>query len=113
MKPVHKLILLFHTPNDVERFEHRWSHEFVPAAEALPDVRRVAISRIQGSLSPESSVYLIHELCFDDRQSLEQAMASPQGQRAGKLLVSIAGESVDVLFAHHLEDDPHPPDLPG
>lgn len=109
MDPVHKIILLFHKPEDVDHFEHRWSHEFVPAAEAMPGLRRVSVSRIHGGLSPEAGIYLIHEMYFNDRRSLEQAMASPAGQQAGRLLVSISGDAVDVLFAEHLEDVPHPP----
>ncbi|MGA9533494.1 MAG: EthD family reductase [Anaerolineales bacterium] len=110
---MHKLILLFHKPDDVDQFEQRWSHEFVPTAEAMPALRRVSISRIHGGLSPDSDIYLVHELYFDDRRSLEEAMASAEGQHAGKLLVSIVGDKVDVLFAEHLEDGPHPPKSSG
>lgn len=110
---MHKIILLFHTPDDVDDFEDRWSHAFVPAAEAMPGLRRVSVSRIHGGLSPKSGIYLIHALYFDDRRSLEEAMESPAGQEAGRTLVSIAGEAVDVLFAEHLEDAPHPPSNSG
>lgn len=110
---MHKLILLFRKPEDIDLFEDRWSHEFVPTAEAMPSLRRVSISRVHGSLSRESDVYLIHELYFDDRNSMEQAMASEAGQAAGKVLVSIAGDRVEVLFAEHLEDGPHPPKSSG
>jgi uncharacterized protein (TIGR02118 family) len=103
---LHKLILLFHKPDEVDRFEDRWSHEFVPAVEAMPGLRRVSVSRVHGGLTAEADAYLLHELYFDNRRALERAMASEQGQHAGRLLVSIAGEAVDVLFAEHLEDIP-------
>lgn len=107
---MHKLIILFHQPPDVGEFERRWSEEFVPQAEQMPGLRRVAVSRVLGGLNePQPDLHLVHELYFDDRVSLEQAMASETGQAAGRTLVSIAGDRVQLIFAEHQEDRPRPP----
>lgn len=103
---MHKLVLLFLTPPDLDEFEHRWSHDFVPQAEKMPGLQRVSVSRIQGALSQASDVYLLHELYFKDRRALDTAMASPQGQSTGRLLMEIAGSQVEVLLAEHQEDRP-------
>lgn len=106
---MHKLILLFRQPADLAEFERRWSEEFVPQAERMPGLRRVTISRVIGGVQEgQPDLHLVHELYFDDRTSLEQAMASEQGQEAGATLISIAGESVELLFADHREDIPRP-----
>lgn len=106
---MHKLVLLFHEPADLAEFERRWSEEFVPQAERMPGLRRVTVSRVIGGLQEgQPDLHLMHELYFDDRRALERAMASEQGQKAGQTLISIAGESVELLFAEHREDVPRP-----
>ncbi len=102
---MHKLILLFHTPQDVTDFEHRWSHEFVPLAERMPGIRRVAVVRIYGGPTGGGSLHLIHEFYFDDARALRRALASPQGQEAGRRLMDIAGHHVTLCFAEHMEED--------
>ena len=98
-------MLIFRQPMDAMTFEERWSNEFVPAAEALPGLRRVAVTRFKKSLSDPLQLYLVHEFFFDDSDSVQQAMASPQGQVAGETLMSIASEFVSVLVAEHLEEE--------
>jgi uncharacterized protein (TIGR02118 family) len=106
---VHKLILIFHSIDDSDVFERRWSEEFVPLAEQLPGLQRVAISRVQQQLGEGRGARLIHELFFEDRHALEAGMQSPVGERAGRKLIEIAGDSVEVLTAEHAEDIPRPP----
>lgn len=105
---MYKLILVFHASEDLESFEERWSRELVPQVERMPGLKRVAVSRVEGSPTEDSDVHLLHELYFEDRKSLERAMASPEGQRAGRLLMDIAGSGVELLFAQYLEDRPRP-----
>lgn len=78
----------------------------MPQAERMPGLRRVSASRIEGGLSQETEVHLVHELYFDDRQALDAAMASDQGQATGRLLIDLAGDQVEVLLAEHREDRP-------
>lgn len=106
---MHKLMLLFERPEDSVEFERRWSEEFVPQAERMPGLRRISVSRVTGRVEAgESGLYLVHEFHFENRAALEQAMASEAGQQAGRILVSLAGEAVQLLFAEHMEDKPRP-----
>lgn len=102
---MHKLMLLFRQPKDVEIFEARWSHEFVRAVEKMPDIRRVTVSRISGGVSNAVDLYLVHEFYFEDAESMRRAMASPNGQVAGRILMSFAADIVTLCFADHWEDD--------
>jgi hypothetical protein len=47
---------------------------------------------------------MVHEFYFDDLQALQQALASPEGQIAGKALMSFAAEHVTICFAEHMEE---------
>ncbi|MEW6569052.1 MAG: EthD family reductase [Chloroflexota bacterium] len=107
---MHKLMLLFQPPDDIEHFETQWSHEFVPRAERLPGLRRVAVSRALESLAGVGELYLVHELYFDNLAAARQAMASPEGQQAGQALMRFAASNVRLYFAEHLEESrPAPP----
>jgi uncharacterized protein (TIGR02118 family) len=102
---VHKLMLIFRQPKDIETFETRWSHDFVGAAEKMPDIRRVTVSRISGGVSKAVDVYLVHEFYFEDAESMRRAMASRHGQTAGKILMGFAADIVTICFAEYWEDD--------
>jgi uncharacterized protein (TIGR02118 family) len=100
---VHKLMVIFHTPSDPTTFERSWSESFVRAAEQMPGVRRVAVSRAAGGPAGPVDVYLVHEFFFEDLRAVQEAMASPEGQTAWRALMSLAGEEVTLCFADHLE----------
>ena len=101
---MHKLMLLFRQPADVVEFETRWSNEFVAIAEQMPGLRKVAVSRIVGGPDQETDLHLVHELFFDDLDSLRRAMVSPEGQAAGHALMAIAPQHVTICFSEHLEE---------
>jgi len=103
-------MVIFHTPSDPTTFERCWSESFVRAAEQMPGLRRVAVSRAAGGPAGQVDVYLVHEFFFEDLHAVQEAMASPEGQIAGRALMSFAGEKVTLCFADHLEmniDRPH------
>jgi uncharacterized protein (TIGR02118 family) len=102
---VHKLMLLFRRPEDVDEFEQRWSHEFVPRAERMPGIRRVTVSRIYGGPAGPADLHLVHEFFFDDADALQRGLVSPEGVEAGRALINIAGSFVSLCFAEHLEED--------
>ncbi len=102
---MYKLMILFRRPSDLEAFEQAWSHEFVPRAEKMPGIRRVAVSRVQGAPAGEADLHLVHELYFDDAEALQQAMVSPEGQEAGRALMAFAAEYASLYFAEHQEED--------
>jgi uncharacterized protein (TIGR02118 family) len=102
---LYKLTLLFHKPDDPMAFETRWSEEFVPRAEKMPGIRRVAVSRVTGGLEEDVDLHLMHEFFFDDAEALREAMASPEGQSAGRTLMEIAGPFVSLFFSEHLEEE--------
>lgn len=104
---MYKLILIFYDGKLPPDFANRWSQSFVPLADQLPGLRRVTVSHVEGSPSGASTLRLIHELYFDDRDALTAAMASPQGIAAGQALVKLVGTvpgTVDMAFADHMEE---------
>jgi uncharacterized protein (TIGR02118 family) len=101
---VHKLMILFHKTADPIELETRWSQEFVRLAEQMPGLRRVSVSRVVGSPGGGADLQLVHEFFFDNLDAVQAAMASPEGQAAGRALMELAGESATLVFAEHLEE---------
>lgn len=104
----YKLVILFKQPDDPDELRRRWSEEFVPLAERMPGLRRIAVSHVHGGPAGATPFSLIHELHFDGLMALTTAMASPEGVAAGQCLVRIARDSATLMFAEHQEDVPHP-----
>lgn len=102
---MHKPILIFKPPPDATAFERRWSEEFVPVAERMPGLRRVAVARAYGGPSGPPETYLVHEFYFDGEEALHRAMTSPEGQQAGRALMGFAARQASLTFAEHLEED--------
>jgi uncharacterized protein (TIGR02118 family) len=104
---MYKLVLIFYDGKLPPDFANRWSQSFVPLAEQLPGLRRVTVSHVEGGPSGASSIRLIHELYFDDREAITAAMASTQGVAAGQALVKLVGSvpgTVEMAFADHMEE---------
>ena len=102
---MHKLMVLIRRPADPAGFGERWSREFVPQAERMPGLRRVSLTRVTGALSGSLDLHLVHEFFFDDFESVRSAMASPDGQKAGRTLMDFAAAEATLCFAEHLEMD--------
>lgn len=102
---MHKLMVLVRPPSDVLEFDTRWSQDFVRVAESMPGLRRVAVSRITGGLKEKVDLHMVHEFFFDDAEAVREAMASPEGQSAGRALMAFGADYVTLCFAEHLEED--------
>ncbi len=99
-----KLITFFRRPADVTAFETFFSQHYVPAINAIPNVKRTTVSRAAGAPSGEPPYYLIHELYFDSLTELTQALNSNEGRSAGGLLLSFAQPLVSVMYAEVWEE---------
>ena len=101
---MHKLAILIDTPADWTTFEDGWP-DFLHQAERMPGLRREATSRVESILYGHSSVTMVHELYFDTPEDALQALASPPGRQAGKILQRITDGRMVLFFADHKEDE--------
>jgi len=99
-----KLVALFTHPADSAAFDLGFSR-WLPLSEAMPGLRRVAVSHVQGSPDGAAPYYLMHEMFFDDFPAAHAAMSSPDGEAAARLLWAFAGDCVTLFFADHLEEN--------
>jgi hypothetical protein len=101
---LHKLVIWIEPLADWERFEAEWP-EFLRLAEALPGLRREATSRVEQFLYGNAHCRWVHELFFDSLAEAESALASAQGQVAGRRLQQMTGGRMTLFLAEHKEDD--------
>jgi len=101
---MYKLSILFRAPSDIPTFEHDWANTFVPLAEAMPGILRVAVSNIDGGPDGPAPFYKSHEFHFENRAAMDAAMNSEAGMRAGHALNAIATGLFTILFCEVLED---------
>ncbi len=97
-----KLIALYRKPENVAEFERKYFESHLPLVKKVPGLRRLSIDRITDAPRGEPEFYLIAELVFDDRATMERAMASPENVEAGKNLMSFARGLVTFAFAEEI-----------
>jgi uncharacterized protein (TIGR02118 family) len=91
----------------LETFRRRYVAEHLPLIRQVPGLRTIRVERIAHAYS-ETDLVMIAEMTFDDRGSLDAAMASAEMRAAGRNLRDIApGISTVVL----LEPEPVTPSM--
>lgn len=101
---MHKLVILIEQLDNWQDFENLWP-EFLHQAEEMPGLRREATSRVEDYLYGSIPVVLVHELFFDSLEAAQQAMVSPPGRAAGRLLQQMSRGRMSLFFCEHKEDD--------
>jgi uncharacterized protein (TIGR02118 family) len=101
-----KLIALYKKPADVKAFEEHYFNTHIPLTNQIPGLKRVEISRVNGSPMGESEYYLMAEMYFDNMDALKAGMSSPEGKASGKDLMSFAKDVVCMMFAEVEEKVP-------
>jgi uncharacterized protein (TIGR02118 family) len=101
---MHKLVIIIEQQEDWSRFESQWP-AFLHLAESMPGINREATSRVERLLFGDCRCGLVHEIFFDSLLEAETALASPEGQAAGRLIQQITGGRMTLFFADHKEDE--------
>jgi hypothetical protein len=101
---MYKLVILIHPLEDWLKFEDGWP-DFLEAAEAMPGLVRETASRIDRVIYGQYEAALMHELFFEDMETLKAGFNSVEGQHTGQVLQRITNGQFTLLMAQHLEDE--------
>ncbi|MCI0713272.1 MAG: EthD family reductase [Chloroflexi bacterium] len=99
-----KLVILYKHPKDEDAFEQGYVNSLA-LLEKMPGIIRQQANIVLGNPEGRSPYYRILELYFDSYDNLDAALRSPEGVAAGRLLMSFAGDLVELLFVDVFEDD--------
>ncbi len=97
-----KLIAMFRKPEDTLAFDRAYFETHIPLVKQVPGLQGVVINRITGATRGEPDFYLITELLFPDKETMDRGMSSPENQAAGKNLMSFAKGLVSFLYAEEV-----------
>jgi uncharacterized protein (TIGR02118 family) len=106
MTTMARLLVLWDTPEDPDRFERHYREVHIPLVKQLPGARRYTFSRNAVPVRGDDPYYRVAELDFDDMTALRQAFASPAGRATAAdvdTLLSTAGARMRSMI-YELED---------
>jgi uncharacterized protein (TIGR02118 family) len=87
------LLALYRRPaggdDALETFHQRYMDEHIPLIERVPGIRSVNVHRVAQAFT-EADLVMVAEMIFDDRATLDAAMASDEMRTAGRNLREIA-----------------------
>jgi uncharacterized protein (TIGR02118 family) len=94
-----KLIALYKTPQDQRSFDSHYAEVHTPLVRKMPGLRRLEVAKITGAPIGEAQHYLIAEMYFDDQDSMQRSLSSPEGKATARDLVAFAGNIVTMFYA--------------
>jgi uncharacterized protein (TIGR02118 family) len=101
------LLAMYHRPEGgpdaLAEFERRYATEHMPLVAQTPGLRDTRVRRVSEALGGETDLVLVTAMTFDDRASMDTALASEPMRQAGRKLREIAPGLVTFLV---LEDAP-------
>jgi uncharacterized protein (TIGR02118 family) len=97
-----KLVALYRKPTDPEAFERAYFVELIPLVKKIPGLQRVNMNRITGAPRGEPDFCVMTVLCFNDRDTMDRSLASPENIEAGKNLTSFARGLVSFVYAEEM-----------
>jgi uncharacterized protein (TIGR02118 family) len=95
---VHRLVVSYGQPEDPAAFDAYYRETHTPLALAQPGLLRLTIGHPRALDPAQPAPYLVAELDFESQQAMNETMASPEGQAAGKDLRNFA--TGGVTFMH-------------
>jgi len=93
-----KLVALYKTPGDKEQFDKHYFEVHMPMVAKIPGLVRSEVSKLKSLPGTDSGYYMITEMYYDDMDSFNAAMASPEGKATAKDLVNFAKNNVDFYI---------------
>ncbi|MBI3915240.1 MAG: EthD family reductase [Chloroflexi bacterium] len=97
-----KLVALYKKPTDPAAFDKAYFETHIPLVKKIPGLSRVIVSRFTGAPRGDPEFYLMAELLFKDKSTMDAAMASPENMEAGKNLMGFARGLVMFGFAEEI-----------
>jgi uncharacterized protein (TIGR02118 family) len=94
-----KLTVLYKKPANPQEFDEYYRNVHTPLALKIPGLRRLEVATVTSGASGESPYHLIAELYFDDMDSLNLGMSSPEGKASGKDVNIFAKGLAEFVFS--------------
>lgn len=112
------LLALYRRPEEgdeaLETFRRRYRAEHLPLIRQVPGLRSLQVDAVERRLLGDDDLVLVARMDFDDRASLDAALASEEMRAAGRNLRDVAPGIVSLFVAEpDAEMGSLAPDEPG
>jgi uncharacterized protein (TIGR02118 family) len=97
-----KLVAIYKVPENVDNFEKHYSEVHMPITKKIPLMKEIRLSKVFGSPTGKSDLYMQAELCFATKDDFKSAMKTQEAMASGKDLMGFAG---DVVSVHFMEEN--------
>lgn len=99
-----KLTALYQRPEDVEAFESHYFQVHCPLASKMPGLIKMECTRFsQTPMGEAPPYYLQADLFFENMDTLQASMASPEGKEAAKDIWKLAGKITTMILGEIVE----------
>jgi uncharacterized protein (TIGR02118 family) len=99
---MYKVIAVYKLPSDESakaKFETHYNEVHTPICLKIPGIKELRTNKIFGGPTGASTLHMIAEMCFENKDAWKAAMKTPEMMESGKDAMKFAGELVSVHFA--------------
>jgi hypothetical protein len=100
---MYQMVIILPAALDINMFDEGWP-EFLEMAEQMPGLIQESVTRFDQVLFGEADIQRIYSFSFNDRQSLEQALTTEVGEKAGNILHAISNGNIIILSGDYQTD---------
>jgi uncharacterized protein (TIGR02118 family) len=93
-----KLVALYKTPENKEFFDKHYTEVHMPLVAKIPGLVKSEVSKLKALPGAESGYYMMTEMYYEDMDSFNAAMATPEGKATAKDLANFARNSVEFYL---------------
>ena len=93
-----KLVAFYKTPEDKESFDKHYYEFHMPLVAKIPGLIKSEVSKLKALPGTVSQYYMITEMYYDDMDSFNAAMGSPEGKASAKDLMNFAKNNVEFYI---------------
>ncbi|MCI0716228.1 MAG: EthD family reductase [Chlorobi bacterium] len=93
-----KLIAIYKTPEDAEAFDKHYIENHMPLVDKIPGLIKSEVAKLKPMPGSENKYYMMTEMYYEDMDSFNSAMASPEGKATAKDLVNFAKNNVEFYL---------------
>jgi hypothetical protein len=100
---MYQMVIILPATLDLKKFDEGWP-EFLEKAEQMPGLIQESVTRFDQVLFGEGNIQRFYSFSFNDRESLEQALTTEVGEKAGNILHIISNGNITILSGEYQTD---------
>lgn len=93
-----KLVALYKKPADSGAFEKHFEQVHIPLVRKVPGLRKLEITRNTSAPIGESKFHAMLELYFDDRDTMDHSVATPEGKAVLRDVMTFASTLLTAFY---------------